>query len=103
MVWQDLFDPVGAIFTLDAGHDLRTKSDVHLGPCPHKIRCFPHRYLPFNRLALGRAYALPFAATDESFPQVFRCQIFATAGQSAFGSNQKPADLPLTFSYAASY
>lgn len=45
MIWQDLFDAIRALFAVDARHDLRTKRDVHLGPCPYKIRFFSHRYL----------------------------------------------------------
>lgn len=45
MVWQHLFDAIRALFAFDSRHDLRTKRDVHLGPCPYKIRFFSHRYL----------------------------------------------------------
>ncbi len=45
VIWQHLFYPIGALFAFDARHYLRAKSDVHLGPCPYKIRFFSHRYL----------------------------------------------------------
>jgi hypothetical protein len=95
----------GTFFTRFSGHDLSTKGNKHLRPCPTFFgrlilgflffAKYSHRY---RQIPLY-AYALPFEAMDGPSPPAFRFPAFDSAVLSVFGSNRKSGD-PLSFAFS---